>query len=673
LATGSGTVSNFSNLTLNGPGGNSINPNQFPISSVAIDTSDPTGNTAYVTVMGFTGGPGHVWQTSNAGTSWTDWTGFGGAAPLPDSPVNAVVVDPVSQIVYVGTDVGVFQNSMPSAQWAEVGGSTGSLPNVAVTGLAIFNSPCQKLLRASTYGRGVWQFNLPLPNGSPDFCLTQSNPFPTVNTGSTSTQGPITITSVNGFTGTVNLSCSLMSGSGSCSASPASVSAFPAVAEVTVNASTLGAGSYLMAIAGTSGSTTNTLTIPFNVGDYQLSGAPSLSINAGSQGTESVTITPSSFYIGSINASCNASALVSATCTLSPAGPISVNGGIAVPVAAIITVPGNAVSGVYSMIFAAQDTSGAPNHSFTIAVTVLPPPANSFQLAATQAFPATVDASSQTTAKVGVTPSYSGLVNAACDATALGGQCLITPGNPVAISAGTTAALSLTVNIPNSAAPLPVNSYNINVTVTDSSGEPTQTLQLPLTVIQDFTLSSPTPVAQTITSGQSASYNFSVLPVGVSFANAVTFSCSSGAPVVSLCTFTPNPVTPSNGSAAVVMSITTTSGSASLSPSRPDRGVFSYALWLALPAFALLTTRRRQRERAKLILPALLPGLLLLTLLLPSCGGGGRNGGGTDGGSGVGGSGQQQGTQPGTYTITLTGTSGTLSHSTPSTITLIVN
>src|ERR1700728_1334978 len=71
----SGTNSTFANVTLNGPGGNSINANQFPVSSVAIDTSDPTGNTAYVTVMGFTGGPGHVWQTINAGASWIDFTG----------------------------------------------------------------------------------------------------------------------------------------------------------------------------------------------------------------------------------------------------------------------------------------------------------------------------------------------------------------------------------------------------------------------------------------------------------------------------------------------------------------------------------------------------------------------------------------------------------------------
>lgn len=44
----------FADVTNNGPQGN-INPNQFPISSVATDSSDLTGKTAYVTVMGFTG------------------------------------------------------------------------------------------------------------------------------------------------------------------------------------------------------------------------------------------------------------------------------------------------------------------------------------------------------------------------------------------------------------------------------------------------------------------------------------------------------------------------------------------------------------------------------------------------------------------------------------------
>jgi photosystem II stability/assembly factor-like uncharacterized protein len=92
----------FLDVTENGPQGD-INPNQYPTSGVAIDPSDVSGNTAYVTIMGFTGGGGHLWKTTNAGTSWSDFTGS-----LPDSPANAVVVyAPMSQ-VFVATDVGVF-------------------------------------------------------------------------------------------------------------------------------------------------------------------------------------------------------------------------------------------------------------------------------------------------------------------------------------------------------------------------------------------------------------------------------------------------------------------------------------------------------------------------------------------------------------------------------------
>jgi hypothetical protein len=60
-----------------------------------------------------------------------------------------------------------------------------------------------------------------------------------------------------------------------------------------------------------------------------------------------------------------------------------------------------------------------------------------------------------------------------------------------------------------------------------------------------------------------------------------------------------------------------------------------------------------------------------LLLWLPSCGGGGSNGGSSGGGGG--GGGQQQGTQPGTYAITVSASSGTLSHAAASTVSLIVS
>jgi hypothetical protein len=63
-----------------------INPQGVPISSIAIDQTDPLGNTAYVTIMGFH--TSHVWKTTDAGASWTDFT-----ANLPDAPANAIMVD----------------------------------------------------------------------------------------------------------------------------------------------------------------------------------------------------------------------------------------------------------------------------------------------------------------------------------------------------------------------------------------------------------------------------------------------------------------------------------------------------------------------------------------------------------------------------------------------------
>jgi hypothetical protein len=116
-----------------------INPSNFPISGIAMDNSDKYGLTAYVSIMGFH--VSHVWQTSNGGASWTDFT-----ANLPDAPVNAVLVDPgtttTNGTVYVGTDTGIWASSTGTADWAEIGPSPGSgpgyLPNVAVTALGMF-------------------------------------------------------------------------------------------------------------------------------------------------------------------------------------------------------------------------------------------------------------------------------------------------------------------------------------------------------------------------------------------------------------------------------------------------------------------------------------------------------------------------------------------------------
>jgi hypothetical protein len=760
----SGVSSTFTNATLNGPGGSSINPNQFSISAVAIDTSDSTGNTAYVTVMGFTGGPGHVWQTTNAGTNWADFTGTG-ANGLPDSPVNAVVVDPTTHVIYVGTDVGVFESPTSGPVWSEVGPSpsapqTGFLPNVAVTALALFNSGGQKLLRASTYGRGVWQFNL---IATPDFQIVVSNTPLTAFPGTTPTFNG-TVTALNGYNNSVALSCTAGTTSPPSPCTPTPLSFIPASTGTSFSITTGAAiGDYsfnVQAVGSDPTNTTHVAALNLSVVNFGLTAASPTRVSAPRGATSSPVgfqVTAQGSFNQDVNLSCGfAPSISGATCTFTPGATVDPTSASPVNVTATVTVPAGTAAGNYTVTVQAT-TSGAPAPlatSFTLAVTLNPDfilsepsafpnvklgstgtsgpivissqdgftgtvtlscgttfGANSCSISPTSVstFPATVNliingtsfsagsyqlavlgTSGSTTHSLGVpfnvgdylingpltlsaapggqvpanltfasTNFYSGQVNATCDATALSGaQCTLTPVNPITINASASVPVTATINVPNNATPGP---YNININSQDVMGAPNAVWTITLTVMQDFTLGSLTPTTQTITPGGSASYNFSVLPVGASFTNAVNLSCS-GAPAISLCSFTPNPVTPGNSSAAVVMKITTTPSSASLSPQRRrGRAAFFYALWLVLPALALPGTRGRRGKHAKPVRPASLLALFLLVVLLPSCGGGTGNGGG-----------QQQGTQPGAYTVTVTGTSGTLNHQAPS-VTLVVN
>src|SRR4029077_8629314 len=108
----------------------------------------------------------------------------------------------------VGTDVGVFQSITSSASWSEVGpssnsGQSGFLPNVAVTALAMFNFAGQKLLRASTYGRGIWQFSL---LSARDFGIAIADTPQTVSSIQTATFNG-TVTAQGGFTDSITLTC----------------------------------------------------------------------------------------------------------------------------------------------------------------------------------------------------------------------------------------------------------------------------------------------------------------------------------------------------------------------------------------------------------------------------------------------------------------------------------
>jgi uncharacterized membrane protein len=585
-----------------------------------------------------------------------------------------------------------------------------------------------------------------------DFVLTEPLPFPTVNAGSTTTSGSITVSSINGFSGAVVLSCSLISGSGSCSVSPASVNSFPAGANVTVNTATLAAGSYQLSVQGTSGTTTHTLVVPFNVGDYRLSGTQSLTIGPGAQGTANLIITPTTFYSGRINATCDASSVRGAICTLNSANPITVNK-TAVSLIATITVPANAAAGIYSISINTQDTTGAPSHNLPITLTIsqdfsimsstasqtvapgqtsspysltIQPAGASFNSAVTLSCPSglpsgaqcnftpnpvtpgssaaavamtvststttsvgtytvgvtgvsgllshsltaalivagtdftmavtpslgsVIDAGAQTTATVTITPTStrSIQVNTTCDATALAGMiCTINRPN-LTVTPGTPVNLTATINLPNTAVP---GTYSIGLNVQEVGGPIIGGL-FPVTVIQDFSVNAATH-SQTVAPGQTTgAYQLTVAPAPTSssFSGAVTLSCSSGLPAGAQCIFSPStPITmTASSSAAVVMSISTPT-TARLQRPR-DRNPVFLAMWLALPGIVVVcgTVGASRRQRGTLGAIA-----VILGLLLTSCGGG----------TSVAGGGGGSGHQPTKYTVTISGVSGSLTHTT---------
>lgn len=117
------------------------------VSDIAVDPRD--ARTAIAVQSGFNAS-NKVWRTTNGGTSWTNLT-----LDLPNVPVLAVVLEPGSRDITIGTDLGVFTLRSGSNSWVPV---LNGLPNVAVYDL-VFDAPRSRLI-AATHGRGMFSLDV---------------------------------------------------------------------------------------------------------------------------------------------------------------------------------------------------------------------------------------------------------------------------------------------------------------------------------------------------------------------------------------------------------------------------------------------------------------------------------------------------------------------------------
>ncbi len=124
-------------------------PSSSAITNIEIKNDDP--ETLWVTLGNYN--TDNVYKSTDGGASWTDVS-----AGLPNVPVLDIVQNQsnISDVeLYAGTDIGVYKK-VNNDQWTLY---SNNLPNVIVNDLEFYydTQTGKNLLRAGTYGRGLWE------------------------------------------------------------------------------------------------------------------------------------------------------------------------------------------------------------------------------------------------------------------------------------------------------------------------------------------------------------------------------------------------------------------------------------------------------------------------------------------------------------------------------------
>jgi hypothetical protein len=618
---------------------NGINPNDYAVSSIAIDSTDATGQTAYVGIMGFMGGhasAGHIYKTVNAGQTWTNYSGT-----LPDSPVNSLLLDAGSSSLYVGTDVGVFVTPTSSPNWTEVGplaasGTLGFLPNVPVTALQLFNSGGQKLLRASTYGRGIWQYALVT---TPDYAINVSNSPLTVFASQSGTLNG-TLTASSGYASAVALTCTAGTSNPPSTCTPSSP-VTPTGSGAAFTVSVGGAvGNYTFNVHGVgsdSSHVTHDAPVVVQVVDFQLS-APSpasLSVAQGSiSNPVSLNVTSLGSFTGTVNLSCSSGVPAGVTCGFSPT-TVSLSPGTSAPVSLTFNASGSATIGTSTVTLAAN-TAGAPaakTQPFSLTVTA---PVPDYQLAISNSpLAAPVNTSGTFQGTLIALNSYNSPVNLSCGSGAPP-TCTVSPASVTP----TTTGAAFTVTVKSGA----VQNYTFNVNGAGTDANHTNHF-FPVTFNSIFSFSlADTTGTQTVNAGQTATYTLTFTPAaGFAFPSAIQPVCDQGLPLGVTCSFNPTQVSAgATGVQTITLSVATTGPNtkARIIRTGESRPLSPWFAWVPAAGLVMGGLSRRQRARRRLLAVSSILLLACLLMILPSCGS-----------SSGGGSGISVSVSPGTKTL----------------------
>jgi Beta-propeller repeat len=222
---------------------------------------------------------------------------------------------------------------------------------------------------------------------------------------------------------------------------------------------------------------------------------------------------------------------------------------------------------------------------------------------------------------------------------------------------GQVLAAAGSCNIGVTFTPAATGSRSAAVSIADTAPDSPVSVALGGTGV-DFSLAG-APSSVTVSAGQVASYSVTVSPLGGTFASGVSLSCSSPSTLTySSCSLAPGSVTPGSNPGASTMTVTTTGPSAQMvlllgRPAKQLFGIGLVTLGFMLVGVASVGSVPKTRRIVSRIASVF---LLLVLCQLAACGGAG--------------SGQSSVTPRGTYTITISGATGSLHHT--STVVLVV-
>jgi xyloglucan-specific exo-beta-1,4-glucanase len=484
-----------------------------------------------------------LWHSTNSGASFTqlasvtqaDIIGFGKAAPGATYPTLFTNAE-------IGGIRGIFASTNEGATWTQINDSA---HEYGLTGATITGDPQTfGTVYLGTNGRGIitGTGTPPFSSSTGSFTLAPSASTLSVTQGSNATD-TVTVTDVSPFTGSVTLAASgLPSGvTAAFGTNPTTGSSL-----VTLTASsTATTGAATVTITGTSGTLTATTSIaltvnPPSTGSFTLKpSAATLSVTRGSSATDTITVTDVSPFNGSVTLA--ASGL--------PSGVTAAFGTNPTTGSSVLTLTASSTATTGAATVTITGTAGTLTATTTIALTVNP--AASFTLAPSAPTLSVTRGSSGTdTVTVTDVGGFTGSVTLAAS------------GLPSGVTAAfgtnpTTGSSVLTLTASSTA-----TTGAATVTITGTSGTVTASTTIALTVnpAASFTL-APSASTLPVTQGSKATDTITVTDVG-GFTGSVTLA-ASGLPSGVTAAFGTNPTT---GSSVLTLtaSSTATTGAATV-------------------------------------------------------------------------------------------------------------